>query len=108
MLLELDDELEVLSSLLPHFPTAKSRTKIPMTINATLPLKLFFVAVAVAVGAWDAAHPWPSQYLCRPDPDGSGYHPGGVGAVKVSPVDRTFLCAARLADRTDKRSHLVD
>jgi hypothetical protein len=59
VLLELDDELEVLSSLLPHFPTAKSRTKIPMTINATLPLKLVFVAVAVAVavGAWGAAHP---------------------------------------------------
>jgi hypothetical protein len=58
VLLELDDELEVLSSLLPHFPIAKSRTKIPTTTNATLPpLELFFVAVAVAVGAWGAAHP---------------------------------------------------
>jgi hypothetical protein len=56
---ELDDELEVLSSLLPHFPIAKSRTKIPTTTNATLPsLELFVavaVAVAVAVGAWGAA-----------------------------------------------------
>jgi hypothetical protein len=59
VLLELDDELEVLLSLLPHFPIAKRMTKIATTINATLPPPDFFVAA----GAWGAAHPRPSQYI---------------------------------------------
>ncbi len=50
------------------------------------PLELF-----VAVGAWGVAHPWPSQYICRPDPDGSGYHPGGVGALTIPPQILKFL-----------------
>jgi hypothetical protein len=44
------DELELLSSLLPHFPMAKRTTMTPTTTSATFPPLDFFGAVATGEG----------------------------------------------------------